>query len=192
MCVNKLCNFKIKEKLKMKKYCISFLIVAIIILSGVGLMLPQNTTRTEYLRIHVRADSNEVEAQTVKYAVKDAVVKYLTPYIAECDTVDKAKTLLTSRLNQIEAVANGVLKENGFSYTARASVKNELFPTRVYDGLELESGFYDALILELGSGKGDNWWCVVYPPLCFTGSGTSYVYKSKILDIIDSFYNKEK
>lgn len=176
----------------MKKYCISFLIVAIIILSVIGLTMPTSVTHTEYLRIHVRAASNEQVDQEVKYKVKDAVVQYLTPFIAECDTKEKAQTLLTSRLESIEEVACSVLKQNGFSYSAKAQVKSEHFPTRVYDGLELESGIYDALILELGGGKGDNWWCVVYPPLCFTGQGASYVYKSKILEIIDGFFNKEK
>jgi stage II sporulation protein R len=176
----------------MKKICISLLIVAIIILSGIGLSIKKDVTHTEYLRIHVRAQSNDATDQAVKYKVKDAVIEYLTPFIAECDTKEKAQSLLTSRLTAIEAVADRVLKENGFSYTSKASVKKENFPTRVYGDLELESGIYDALILELGSGKGDNWWCVVYPPLCFTGQGTSYVYKSKISEIIGSFFNKEK
>lgn len=176
----------------MKKYCISFLIVAIIILSGIGLTLKSDVTYTEYLRIHVRAASNEETDQAVKYKVKDEVVKFLTPYIAECDTKEKAQTLLTSRLKEIESVADRVLKENGFTYTCKADVRKEHFPTRVYDDLELVDGIYDALILELGEGAGDNWWCVVYPPLCFTGQGVSYVYKSKILQIVDRFFNKEK
>ena len=143
---------------------------------------------TEYLRIHIRADSNLDDDQNVKYAVRDAVVSYLTPFIAECDTFSKAKTLLTQHLESIERVANGVLEENGFSYHAKASVKNELFPTRVYGRLQLASGFYDALIISLGSGQGNNWWCVAYPPLCFTGEeGGSFKYKSKIAEIISEW-----
>ena len=174
----------------MKKACISFIIVAIIILSVIGLRLPKAETHTEYLRIHVRADSNEESAQAVKYKIKDAVVKYLTPYIAECDTKAKAETLLTARLREIEKVADQELKANGCEYKSKASVREEQFPTREYDGIELASGYYDALILELGSGKGDNWWCVVYPPLCFSGEGTTYVYRSKIKAIIDRFYKQ--
>lgn len=177
----------------MKKACISFLIVAIIILSGIGLLSFQTQTQTEYVRIHIRANSNSQVDQAVKYAVKDAVVEYLTPFIAECDTKSKAENLLKDRLNQIERVANSVLSENGFDYTSKASVKNEKFPTRIYQGVQLDGGFYDALIIELGSGKGDNWWCVVYPPLCFTAeTGIGYVYRSKILDVINDFFNKEK
>ncbi len=171
----------------MKKACISFLGLAIIILSGIAFFLPQPQVEKEYLRIHVRANSNTQVDQTVKYAVKDEVVKYLTPFIAECDTKQKAKTLLQKNLSGIEAVANKVLKGAGFNYKAHAKVKKEQFPTRVYGDLELKSGIYEALILELGEGVGDNWWCVVYPPLCFTGEG-NVVYKSKILDIISDYF----
>ncbi len=176
----------------MKKICISFLIVAIIILSGIGLTLQNGSTQTEYLRLHIRANSNSEIDQSVKYAVKETVVNYLTPYIAECDTRKKADKMLEECLPAIEKVCDAVLETNGFDYKAKASVKNEKFPTRVYGELTLESGYYDALIINLGSGTGDNWWCVVYPPLCFTGGGGQYVYRSKIVDIIDSFFNKEK
>ncbi|MBQ9734248.1 MAG: stage II sporulation protein R [Clostridia bacterium] len=176
----------------MKKLCITFIIIAIIVLSGVCLFNLDAPTHTEYLRIHVRANSNADIDQAVKYQVKDAVVNYLTPYIANCDTKEKAQDMLTDNLSAIESVCDGVLKKNGFAYKSRASVKNEQFPTRVYDNLTLDGGFYDALIIELGDGKGDNWWCVVYPPLCFTGEGQGYVYKSKIKEIISDFFKKEK
>ena len=171
----------------MRKICISFLIVAIIILSGICLILPKDTVKTEYLRIHIRANSNAEIDQTVKYKVKDQVVIFLTPYIAECDTKQKAINMLSVRLKGVEEVANRVLEENGFDYKSKAKIKNEEFPTRVYSGVQLKKGFYDALIIELGDGKGDNWWCVVYPPLCFTGEGVAYQYKSKILEIILDF-----
>ena len=70
-------------------------------------------------------------------------------------------------------------------------IKNELFPTRVYNGLTVDSGYYDALIIYLGEGVGDNWWCVIFPPLCFVGRG-NYVYRSKIKSVIDDFLNKKE
>lgn len=177
---------------KMKKICISFTLFLIIILSAVSAgKYPREKADTEYLRIHIRADSNEREAQAIKYEVKDAVVAYLTPFIAECDTKRKAESMLTGRLSEIEAVADKVLTEQGFDYSSHAKINTENFPTRSYGDFTLEQGYYDALIIELGSGKGDNWWCVVYPPLCFTGEGTNYVYKSKILEIIKNFTDKK-
>ena len=176
----------------MKKVCISFLIIGIIVLSGIGLWSYQPKSHSEYLRIHIRANSNLDCDQQVKYLVKDEIVSFLTPYIAECNTKQKARTMLEKNLSNMQKVAKTVLIKNGFDYSVKVALKNEQFPTRVYDGVQLESGFYDALIIELGSAKGDNWWCVVYPPLCFTGEGQGYYYKSKILDIINDFFKKEK
>ena len=176
----------------MQKACITFLIIAIIVLSGIGLNLSKTQVQTEYLRIHVRANSNDSLDQAIKYKIKVQIVLYLTPKIAECDTKIKAINMLNSSLGDIKDIADKVLAQSGFNYQAKASLKEEQFPTRVYGNLELESGIYDALIIELGSGQGDNWWCVVYPPLCFTGEGTNYVYRSKILDIISDFFKRSE
>lgn len=165
--------------------------VLIVLAAALGLLLVcvggREKETGEYLRIHIRADSNDEEAQAVKFKVRDGVVSYLTPAVAECGTKAAAMEILGARLGEIEQVADRILKENGFSYGARARLSREDFPTRVYEGLTLEAGWYDALILELGSGEGDNWWCVVYPPLCFAGGGGNVVYKSKIWEIIQNF-----
>ena len=177
----------------MKRLCITFLLFAIIILSGIVFLEQKPQVNTEYLRIHIRANSNEEIDQTVKYQVKNQVVEYLTPFIADCKSKADAEKILNENLENIERVADKVLEQNGFSYKANAKLKIEQFPTRVYGNLELEKGFYKALIIELGNGEGDNWWCVVYPPLCFTGDEVGFVYKSKILEIINQFFNyKEK
>ncbi len=145
-----------------------------------------------YLRVHIRADSNEAAAQAVKYEVRDAVVRYLTPVVAECESKQEAMDAVRARLREIEAVATQTLSLRGFSYGARAKLCREQFPTRVYDGATLKAGVYDALILELGSGEGDNWWCVVYPPLCFTSGNGNVVYRSKIAEIIKKFFEKNQ
>ncbi len=176
----------------MKKFCITIFLFLILVVSVIGFAYPKQNVKTEYLRIHVRANSNLDIDQNVKYLVKDAVVDYLTPFIAECKTKKQAENMLVYRKKGIEQTANGVLKAEGFSYKSSAEIKTELFPTRVYEGLTLESGYYDALILNLGSGEGDNWWCVVYPPLCFVGEGNGYVYKSKIYQVIEDFFSKNK
>lgn len=143
----------------------------------------------DYLRIHVRANSNEQIDQDVKYKVKDEIVKFITPYAAECTDKQAAMKIIGGILGEIEEVANKVLAENGFDYKSRASVRTEEFPTRVYGDTTLEAGLYDALIVELGSGTGDNWWCVIYPPLCFTAGTAQVQYRSAIFDIINKFFN---
>ena len=162
----------------------SIILISLLVIFGIP---TQSSTNAEYLRIHIRANSNEQIDQSVKYEIKDKIVEYLTPFIAECDTLNKAENLLVSNLKGIEKVADKHLELRGFNYSSKADVRTEEFPTRTYDELTLSAGKYRALIVTLGDGKGDNWWCVVYPPLCFVGNGTRYEYKSKILEIINQF-----
>ena len=176
----------------MKNFCISFCLLLIILLLAVGNGLFINQ-EVEYLRIHVRADSNLKSAQDVKYLVKDGLVEYLTPKLANCKTKKRAEEMLRENLSELENIANDILLSNGFTYKSTITLKSEQFPTRSYGELTLEQGYYDALIVNLGSGEGDNWWCVVYPPLCFVSDGTPCVYKSKLLEIINEFFkNKEE
>jgi stage II sporulation protein R len=180
----------------MKNFCIIFLSLIIISLTVLGFSgaLSNGSENTasknaEYLSIHIRADSNDEDAQAVKYKVRDKVVEYLTPLVAECQTKAEAMQGIGVALREIERVAGEVLEENGFDYGARVALEREVFPTRVYGEYILPAGEYSALILRLGSGKGDNWWCVVYPPLCFVGdANANVIYKSKIKEIIDRFY----
>ena len=170
----------------MKK--ILFAVSALIVLVGIILLVPSKQTNADFLRIHIRADSNDATDQNVKYVVKNAVVDYLTPYLAEATSKDKAMSIVKSHLKGIEDVCNKTLADNGFNYTSRARLAVEEFPDRTYNGVTLQAGVYDALIVELGSGSGNNWWCVVYPPLCFVGgesNGTNQIiYKSKLMEII--------
>ena len=173
----------------MRKSCIIFLLSFIITVTTLGFSdVAQNADieQTQYLRIHIRADSNETQAQAVKYLVRDKIVEYLTPIVAECQTVDCAVQSLQTRITILEEIAADTLRNNGFEYGALASIKRETFPTRVYGEYTLPQGEYLALIIQLGEGKGDNWWCVAYPPLCFTVT-QNVVYKSKILEIIDAW-----
>ena len=165
------------------------LVLVMIVLSGAS-----GGVDSEIIRIHIRANSNDQIDQAVKYRVKEQIVEYLTPLLSTCTDRQSAERVIKSNLVQIEYVADQVLKVNNFDYTTNAKLNNEYFPDRVYDGYVVESGYYDALILELGSGTGDNWWCVVYPPLCFVNTtytnGNGIVYKSKLLEIIKEFFGE--
>ena len=174
----------------MKKMVIA--VVALVVLVAVIVAVPvQSNSNADFLRIHIRADSNDAADQNVKYEVKSAVVDYLTPYLVNATTKKQAMNIVKSHLSDIERVCDRVLLQNGFSYKSHAKLTEEQFPDRTYGDVTLEAGVYDALIIELGSGSGNNWWCVVYPPLCFVGgegNGTNQiVYKSKLMEIIEKW-----
>lgn len=164
------------------------LILVCLFLCATGCSLTTPTAEVlsaeEYLRIHVRANDNSATAQQIKYAVKDGIVEYLTPLLKTCKSKAEAKRVVLGERNNLIAIANRILREKGASYTANAEVKSEVFPTRVYQGISLPYGRYEALILSLGKAQGENWWCVVYPPLCFTGGGDEPVeYRSFLYDL---------
>ena len=170
-----------------KRACISSGIIVIILLSVSCACFASggNTDNAEYLRIHVRANSNSEEDQRVKYLVKDGIVEAITPLVAEIESKEEAVEVMKGKKERLEKLADRILTGNGFSYGCEIVVRNEKFPARVYDGVTLESGYYDALIVNLGKAEGDNWWCVVYPPLCF--GNAKPVYRSKIAEIIAKF-----
>lgn len=166
-------------------------IVVIVVAFLLVVFCAPTQTNAQFLRIHIRADSNEQNAQNVKYVVKNAVVEYLAPYLVDATTKQRAMSIVDQHLVKIESVCNSTLKANGYSYKAKVKLCQEQFPDRSYNGIALPQGVYDALIIELGSGQGNNWWCVVYPPLCFIGGeniGTNtIVFKSKLMEIVNEW-----
>lgn len=148
----------------------------------------------DVIRIHIRANSNSAEDQAVKTEVVKEVTDYLTPVLAECDSKAEAIEAIKSNLREIERTADNKLVECGKMYASTAKAVREEFPARQYGGYVFDRGEYDALIIELGSGEGDNWWCVAFPPLCFvpSGDGENFRYKSKIVEIIEKFFKEER
>ena len=177
----------------MKKLLIfSLFLVVCFSIFGICFNTQNSSSNADFLRIHIRANSNTECDQEIKYAVKEKFVEYLTPKVAFCKTKNDVIGLLEVESESLENLANEILSQNGFDYCANVKITAEEFPTRTYEGYTLESGIYDAVVVELGKAQGNNWWCVIYPPLCFTDysnqSSLSYVYKSKIWEIIKSFF----
>jgi len=174
--------------------CLALTIIGLVVFkTGKNESTAHAQSTESYLRLHIRANSNNEADQAVKLKVKEKVVNYLTPIVAECETLEDAHKAIKSNLAGIKQVADEVLKQEGFNYFSCPKLCDEFFPTRAYNNVVLKEGIYDALIINLGSGVGNNWWCVVYPPLCFIGaentSENTIVYKSKLYEIVNKFFN---
>lgn len=122
--------------------------------------------RDSVLRLHILASSDEPEDQNVKLLVRDALLSEGAELFDGSVTADEAYSRLSPELPRLEKTAERVLAENGFSYGAKAMIVNEFFDTRQYGDVTLPAGKYTALKIVLGQGKGHNWWCVMFPPLC--------------------------
>ena len=169
------------------------IICLVLIIAGIYAVKASDKASDEetYLRIHIRANSNDAVDQSVKYKVKERIVDFMTPALEGVKSKAEAMEILQRNTVAMKKVADDTLKQNGYNYTSRVSLRKEEFPARTYGDLTLESGVYDALIIELGSGEGDNWWCVVFPPLCFVGENKDKVeYKSFFAQLYDKIMGK--
>ena len=132
--------------------------IVVIVLIGVCLCLfipiQSNVDKSEYLRLHIRANSNLEIDQSVKYKVKVAIVDFLEDKITKTQNKAEAINVINENVENIENVADFILANSGMNYTSSAQIKKEFFPTRTYENLTLENGWYDALIVNLGAGKG--------------------------------------
>ena len=125
-----------------------------------------DTVRNECLRLHVLADTDSEADQAVKLKVRDAILEETEELLLSCDSAGEAVSKVAEKTAEIKAVAERVLKENGFDYGAEVFIEQEYFGTRQYEDVSLPAGRYTALRVVLGKGEGHNWWCVMFPPLC--------------------------
>ena len=168
------------------------IVLALIFIFGIAFILPEKENNYDYLRLHIRANSNSIVDQNVKYKIKDDLVNYLTPYFCKVKTKPDAIELVKNLSISIKNRCVKLLRQNGLNYSVNVLIKNEYFPSRTYDNTTLESGYYDAVIIQLGDAVGDNWWCVMYPPLCFVNKNENTMqikYKSKIVEWFKSLFN---
>ena len=118
-------------------------------------------------RLHVIANSDSKEDQNLKYIVRDKLLQYMNSYLSNTSTKEDAIKIANEHLDEFKQVAINTIKEQGYSYNVNVKVGNFEFPTKTYGDISLPAGFYDALRVEIGEAKGQNWWCVMFPPLCF-------------------------
>jgi len=118
-------------------------------------------------RLHVLANSNSQEDQNLKYKVRDDLLQYMNKICKDCKTKQEAISLVEEHQEEFKQIAIDTIQKEGFSYDVNINIGNFEFPTKNYGDISLPAGFYDALRVEIGEAKGQNWWCVMFPPLCF-------------------------
>lgn len=120
------------------------------------------------VRLHVLANSDSDEDQALKLKVRDAVLSYVSPRVIDSKSREEAIEILQGELTNIEAVSAKVVKEEGYDYPVKVTLTVEEYPTRNYEAMSFPSGEYVSLRVMLGEAEGQNWWCVLFPPLCLS------------------------
>ncbi len=122
------------------------------------------------IRFHVKANSNTAYDQNLKLAVRDEIIAHISPLLKNSKNLSESYSILEENLSQIENISNNVLKKYNTNYHAKATLSEKKFPTKSYSNITLPAGKYDSLCIDLGEAAGENWWCVMFPPLCLNNS----------------------
>lgn len=120
----------------------------------------------DVLRLHILANSDSYDDQLLKYAVRDAVLEQGACYFENISSLEDAKATVEGCLPALEEIARKTVAEKGYDYTVTAEYEKIIFDERVYENVTMPAGAYDAVRINIGSAEGQNWWCVMYPPLC--------------------------
>lgn len=127
----------------------------------------QKKIAEQVIRFHILANSDEAYDQELKFLVKEAVQSYLEPQMKESKSLEETRGIILDEMENIKAIAQMTVNRAGYSYPVEAALESASFPTRTYGDISLPAGTYEALRIRLGSAAGKNWWCVVFPPLCY-------------------------
>lgn len=126
-------------------------------------------------RLHIIANSNSDEDQHLKLIVRDNIINYMNTLISNSSTKDNIAFNISEHLEDFKNIALETIHKNGYNYDVNVSIGNFYFPTKSYGDISFPSGNYDALKIEIGESIGQNWWCVLFPPLCFVNSSSGVV-----------------
>ena len=126
-------------------------------------------------RLHVIANSNSDEDQNLKYKVRDNLLNYMNNICKNCTSKEEAINIVSKHQEEFKQVALKTIKNEGYSYDVKIEIGNFEFPTKQYGDISLPAGFYDALKVEIGKAEGRNWWCVMFPSLCFVDISSGIV-----------------
>jgi len=127
----------------------------------------QNEIAENVIRFHVLAHSNSANDQALKDVVRDGVLEEFKQRINSGSSIEESRDYLTQHLDEIREYAATLVEKQGYDYSVQAVIGRAFFPTRVYGDIAFPAGDYEALRIIIGEGRGDNWWCVMFPPLCY-------------------------
>ncbi len=119
------------------------------------------------IRLHIVANSDSKADQDIKYLIRDEIVNHMTSIADQLKSKEDAKAYIKNNIEKLENIANKAIAHSGSAYTAEVSYGKYPFPSKRYNNIILPAGYYDSVKIDIGKAEGQNWWCVMFPPLCF-------------------------
>lgn len=149
-------------------------------------ILNYDEVKDTLIRFHVIANSDKDQDQSLKLKVKNKVIDYLYPYLNASQSLDESRKIIKDKMDEVKKLAEQVIKDNNYKYGVKVELSRENFPEKSYGKITLPQGSYEAFRIIIGSGQGKNWWCVMFPPLCFVDETKAEVEYDKTENRIES------
>ena len=146
----------------------------------------------EIIRFHVIANSNTDEDQALKLKVRDEVIEFVSNSLKGSKNLDESRQFIIDNKSNIEDIAKSVIIENGYSYNVTSTLSRENFPDKIYGDVVFPQGEYEAYRILIGEAKGENWWCVMFPPLCFVDGTKEAIDSTEVVEKLEGNNKKEK
>lgn len=143
----------------------------------------------EAIRFRVIANSNTEYDQQIKYRVRDELQTFMSTLLQNADSIEVSRDIISDNLGEINNKISSVLTRESYNIPYKVNFGLNYFPTKEYKGITYDDGYYESLVVTLGKGEGDNWWCVLFPPLCLLEAeeGTEVEYRSFVKEILDKY-----
>ena len=169
----------------------NIVIIVLIIVSYIliGSYMEKKVVPDDSIRFRILANSNSIEDQRIKMEVAKTVQKELYGLLKDTKNVDEARGIILDNLDNIKKEVKTTLQNNDTSLNYSVNFGKNYFPTKNFKGINYDAGNYESLLITLNEGKGDNWWCVLFPPLCLLEAeeGTDVEYKLLVKEIIEKY-----
>ena len=177
----------------MKKYILLLIVSALFLLLSAYSYVNavSNNLADSVFRLHVIANSDSKEDQDLKYKVRDKLIEYMNTLTNDMNSKEEVIKIAKAHLEDFKEIAQNVVKENGYNYDVNVEIGNFSFPTKTYGDISFPAGFYDALKVEIGKAEGQNWWCVMFPPLCFVDVTSGVVPEESKENLQENLGNEE-
>lgn len=184
-----------------------FLCALLVVVSITPTITMSESISQKVFRLHILANSDSDEDQQLKLRVRDKILQESEKMFSSCNSVDEAINISRESIDKLKNISRQVIAYYNYDYDVRVYVTKEYFETREYDNFTLPAGIYDCLKIEIGQGKGHNWWCVMYPSVCISGctddfdstltedekrliESDNYVIKFKVVEIYEKIKSK--
>ncbi len=186
-----LLNIICSKKVKYSLILIILLSIYIFVSAISYVMAVSSDLENSIFRLHVIANSDSSEDQNLKYIVRDNLIAYMNEISLDAKNKKEAIEIAKTHTDDFYNIAKKTIIDNGYDYDVSIEIGNFDFPTKHYGDISIPAGYYDALRVKIGSGKGQNWWCVMFPPLCFVNVSSGIVPEES-KELLESELNEEE